>query len=158
MPPIGLNPSYFPSLQFLRERLFHRECSIPLNTTLFLFSPSLKAKNSTRKQISKMAEEQQELTQSQIDKEIEHFKAHLLSVCSALGRVDRRTGIYVPGDEVLDCLKDIKRYLKDEDGQVHFLNLIARNQELCLVVCLNGRLLLITLFHLFFYQNQTQRF
>jgi hypothetical protein len=80
-----------------------------------------------------------EVSQEQLDKEIDHFKAHLLSVCSALGGVDRRTGEYVPGDEVMDCLKDLKRYLKDEDGQVFPLDLISRNHELYSPVYLNGK-------------------
>jgi hypothetical protein len=75
----------------------------------------------------------EEASQEQIDKEIEHFKAHLLSVCSALGGVDRRTGLYVPGDEVMDCLKDLKRYLKDEDGQVIIaLYLIYQGTSSCI--------------------------
>ncbi|KAJ3076300.1 Topoisomerase 1-associated factor 1, partial [Quaeritorhiza haematococci] len=49
------------------------------------------------------------------------FEAHLLSVCTAIGGYDSSSTTdeqkkYVPGDEVLDCLKDLKRFLRKEDG------------------------------------------
>lgn len=62
------------------------------------------------------------ISEEQLKTEIGHFKAHLLSVCSALG--GQVGGEYVPGDEVVDCLKDLKRYLKDEDGQVYADDLV----------------------------------
>ncbi|KAJ3209527.1 Topoisomerase 1-associated factor 1 [Clydaea vesicula] len=54
----------------------------------------------------------------------EEFEAHLLGVCSALGGVI--DGQYVPGDEVLECLKDLKKYLKEEQTRP------TRNIFLCL--------------------------
>ena len=83
-------------------------------------------------------QDQQQISQQELDKEIDHFKAHLLSVCSALGGIDKRTGVYVAGDEVLDCLKDLKRYLKDEEGQVPVLSLIHRSQGWSFHVCQSG--------------------
>jgi replication fork protection complex subunit Tof1/Swi1 len=53
------------------------------------------------------------------------FESHLLSICTALGGFEatsskskdphRRT--YVPGDEAMDCLRDLKRFLRlDEEA------------------------------------------
>lgn len=49
------------------------------------------------------------------------IETHLLSICNALGAYETQQGVkvYVPGDEVVDCLKDIKRYLREEEGSRH---------------------------------------
>jgi hypothetical protein len=47
---------------------------------------------------------------------------HLLSIVSALGGFEERetqTGyqrVYVPGDEVIDCLRDLKKILRADDA------------------------------------------
>jgi replication fork protection complex subunit Tof1/Swi1 len=45
---------------------------------------------------------------------ISQLENHLLSICVALGGRDPTTGQYVLGDEVLDCLRDLKRLLRQQ--------------------------------------------
>ena len=47
---------------------------------------------------------------------------HLLSIVSALGGFEEKETeggyerVYVPGDEVIDCLRDLKKLLRADDG------------------------------------------
>ncbi|KAL2918765.1 Topoisomerase 1-associated factor 1 [Polyrhizophydium stewartii] len=48
------------------------------------------------------------------------FDNHLLSVCAALGgfqRTPNAAPVYVPGDECLACLRDLKRFLRSAEQQ-----------------------------------------
>ncbi|ORY20743.1 timeless-domain-containing protein [Neocallimastix californiae] len=53
------------------------------------------------------------------------YEAHLLSVCSALGGFDtveldngKKQKKYIIGDECYDCLKDLKKFLRQDDANV----------------------------------------
>jgi hypothetical protein len=47
--------------------------------------------------------------------EADHYDNHVLRVCSALGgSID---GAYFPGDEAIDCLRDLKRFLRQDEQE-----------------------------------------
>jgi hypothetical protein len=45
------------------------------------------------------------------------YENHLLSVCNALGGYEQHS--YHPGDEAMDCLRDLKRFLRLDEEQKH---------------------------------------
>ncbi|KAJ2626616.1 Topoisomerase 1-associated factor 1, partial [Coemansia sp. RSA 1694] len=74
------------------------------------------------------AQQQHELTDEQLSEEIERFRRIVLSACSSLGNLqliadptqehaDRKM-VYIPSEDCLASLKDIKRYIQeDEQGE-----------------------------------------
>ncbi|KAJ2346183.1 Topoisomerase 1-associated factor 1 [Coemansia sp. RSA 2671] len=73
-------------------------------------------------------EAEEQLTDEQLSEEIERFRRIVLSACSSLGNLQLATGSaqdpterrmeYVPSDDCLASLKDIKRYIQeDEQGE-----------------------------------------
>ncbi|KAJ3040035.1 Topoisomerase 1-associated factor 1 [Rhizophlyctis rosea] len=63
------------------------------------------------------------LNQTMLDQDPEEKEQRLLSICSALGGYEDTLGVdytggerpYIVGDEVLDCLRDLKRMLRQDD-------------------------------------------
>ena len=65
------------------------------------------------------------------EEDLKLYDNHLLSVCSALGGREEDSSnksnksCYVPGDECLSCLRDLKRFLRvaeqDQDRRIHYL-------------------------------------